>query len=78
MDKIPWNRVILDEFISLALLTPEEEKIVRTRAAGWSRVKQCHACNMSLSTLDRTIKKLKSTYRFVSGYSDVLPENIDF
>lgn len=78
MDKVPWNRVILDEFCSLALLTPLEEKIVRTRAAGWSRVQQCHAYGMSLATLDRTIKKLKSTYAAVQEYSYVLPENIDF
>lgn len=78
MEKVPWNRVILDEFCSLALLTPLEEKIVRTRAAGWSRVQQCHAYGMSLATLDRTIKKLKNTYAAVQEYSYVLPENIDF
>ena len=27
MDSVPWNRVILEEFISLAILTPEEEKM---------------------------------------------------
>lgn len=78
MDKVPWNRVILDEFFSLALLTPEEEKIIRTRAAGWSQCRQCHAYGMSLATLNRIIKKAKQKYDFVKRYSDVLPENLNF
>lgn len=78
MDKIPWNRVILDEFVSLALLTEEEENIVRARAAGWSRVKMCHAFNMSLATVDRTIKTVKTKYEYAKNYSELLPEMIDF
>lgn len=78
MEKVPWNRVILDEFCSLALLTPLEENIIRTRAAGWSRVEQCHAYGISLATLDRIIKKLKKSYHSVEKYSELLPPNIDF
>lgn len=78
MDKVPWNRVILDEFCSLALLSPLEENIIRTRAAGWSRVEQCHAYGISLATLDRIIKKLKKSYHSVEKYSELLPPNIDF
>ena len=78
MDKVPWNRVILDEFCSLAILTPLEEKIIRTRAAGWSRVQLCHAYGMSLATLDRYIRKLKNSYNSVQEYSYILPKNIDF
>lgn len=78
MDKVRWNRVILDEFCSLAILTPLEEKIIRTRAAGWSRVQKCHAYGMSLATLDRYIRKLKNSYNSVQEYSYILPKNIDF
>lgn len=78
MDKVPWNRVILDEFVSLALLTDEEEKIVRARAAGWSRIKMCHTFNMSLATVDRIIKDLKQKYSYAQAYSELLPEMIDF
>ena len=78
MDKVPWNRAILNEFISLALLTPEEEKIVRARALGWSRVRMCNEFNMSLATLDRMIKHLKIKYQYATMYSDILPKDIDF
>ena len=78
MDSVPWNRVILEEFISLAILTPEDEKILRTRAAGWSQIRQCHACNMSLATLNRRIRKLKKDYDFCRKYSKLLPENLKF
>lgn len=78
MDKIPWNRVILEEYISLALLTEEEEKIVRTRAAGWSQVKQCRAFSMSPATLGRKIKKLKTKYESLTSYSATLPIDLDF
>ena len=29
--QVPWNKIILETFISLAVLTDEEEKILRTR-----------------------------------------------
>lgn len=78
MDTVPWNRVILDEFCSLALLTPLEENIVRTRAAGWSQVKQCHKFNVSLATITRIVRKLKKEYESCRKYSDILPENLKF
>ena len=32
--EVPWNKLILEEFIKEALLTKEEEMIIRTRIAG--------------------------------------------
>lgn len=78
MDKVPWNRVIYQEFVSLAYLTPEEANILETRIAGWSQVKQCQACNMSLATLNRKIRDIRDKYDSVQRYSEVLPENLDF
>lgn len=78
MCKVPWNRVIYNEFVSLAYLTPEEEKILQTRIDGWSQVKQCNAYNMSLATLNRKIKRLKDKYESVQPYSEQLPKDLDF
>ena len=71
--QVPWNSVILDEFISLALLTEDEEKIMRTRIAGWTRTKQAMELGMSLSSIDRIISTLKHKYDDVQRYSDILP-----
>lgn len=72
--QVLWNKTILEEFIRLALLSEEEERIVRTRALGWSRAKQCIEFWMSESTLDRIIKRLKLKYDSVQPYSDILPK----
>ena len=76
--QVPWDQRVLDEFIRQALLSEEDQWLMRTRAAGWSRVQQCHAYGMSLATLDRYIRKLKNSYNSVQEYSYILPQNIDF
>lgn len=72
--QVPWNKIILDEFVELALLTEDEQKIMRTRIAGWTRVKQSMEFGMSLSSIDRTIATLKHKYDGVQKHSNVLPE----
>lgn len=74
MKDIIWNKIILDEFIKLAILTETEEKILRTRIAGWSRVKQSMEFNMSLSTVDCIIKMINQKYDMVQPYSTILPK----
>lgn len=78
MDKVPWDKVILREFLSIAFVTDEEEQILRTRIAGWSQVKQCHKLHMSLATLNRRIRKLKDKYISAQKHSKILPKNLDF
>lgn len=75
MKKVPMTRVVLDEFSDLALLTDEDKEILRTRALGWSGVKQCRVLCMSQATLSRRIEEMKLKYEFLSqrGY---LPPNI--
>lgn len=63
----------MDEFISLASLSEDEELIIRARAAGWSRVKMCHEFNMSLAAIDRIVARLKRKYDAGQPYSDKLP-----
>ena len=71
--QVPWGKVILEEFIAEAMLTKEEEMIIRTRVAGWSRTKQAMEFGMSLSTVDRIIKRLKVKYDKAQKYSPILP-----
>lgn len=78
MDKVPWNPVIYKEFVSLSYLTKEEEKILKTRIAGWNQAAQIDELHISLATLNRRIKKLKDKYYSVVKYSKILPENLKF
>lgn len=37
--QVLWSKIILEEFVRLATLTPDEEHVLRTRVSGWTRVK---------------------------------------
>ena len=76
--EVPWCKIILEEFIAEAALTEEEEEIIRTRVAGWSRTKQADKLGMSLSTVDRIIKRLKVKYDNVQKFSPILPPRRSF
>ena len=71
--QVPWNKVILEEFIRLAALTADEEIIMRTRVAGWSRVEQARKLGLSIATVDRLIASCKKKYDAVERYSYILP-----
>ena len=72
-NQVPWNKIILEEFINLALLTKDEEMILRTRIYGWTVREQAGRLNMSVSGVNRIIKKIKNKYDTVEKYSAVLP-----
>lgn len=71
--QVPWNKIIVETFVSEALLTKEEEMILRTRVAGWSRTKQAMELNISISTVDAIIARLKKKYDNVAKYNPLLP-----
>lgn len=71
--QVPWNKVILETFIEDAILTKEEEMIMRTRVAGWSRVRQSQEFGMSIATIDRIIRRLKVKYDNAQKYNPILP-----
>ena len=64
---------MLEAFIKEACLTPEEEHIMRTRVAGWTRIQQAEKLGMSVSTVDAIIKRLKIKYDEAQKYSLILP-----
>ena len=71
--QVPWNLIILEEFIRIGALTEDEEKVMRTRVAGWPRQKQATKLGMSVSNLDKIIKRLKKKYDQCQPYSPILP-----
>lgn len=72
-NKVIWTKLVLERFIQLANLTEEEEIVIRTRAAGWSRVKQAMELNISISGIDRIISRLRKKYDEVQRLDPILP-----
>lgn len=71
--QVPWNKIILEEFIRLAILTKDEEAVMRTRVAGWTRVEQSMKLGMSLAKVDKITARLKKKYDGVQRYIAILP-----
>lgn len=71
--QVVWTKFILERFIDVGNLTKEEEAVMRTRAAGWTRTEQSMKLGMSLSTIDRIIKRLKVKYDRAQKYDVLLP-----
>ena len=71
--QVIWTKLILERFIAEGNLTKFEEMVMRTRVAGWSRVKQHQEFHCSLATIDRTIRVLKRKYDEVQKYDPILP-----
>lgn len=72
-NKILWNKIILDEFIKLGMLTDLEEHILRLRIAGYQIEEIAFRTNMSRSSINNYIKLLKQKYDAVQPYSEILP-----
>lgn len=71
--QVIWSKLILETFISEANLTKDEEMIMRTRVAGWSRTKQAMELCMSVSAVDKIIARLKVKYDHAAKYNPLLP-----
>lgn len=71
--QVCWTKAIVEEFIAQAMLSKEEEVIMRTRAAGWTRTQQSMQLNMSLSKVDKIIARLKVKYDAVEKGNPLLP-----
>lgn len=72
--QVVWTKIVLERFIEIGCLTKEEEAVMRTRAAGWTRVEQSMKLGMSLSAIDRITKRLKIKYDYVQEQDKLLPE----
>lgn len=60
---IDWTKEIYEKFLENAILTDEEKEILYYRIIKhWPQVKQADELHISLSTLNRTLKKCKCKY----------------
>lgn len=60
--KLILTKAMIDGFIVNGCLNHEDEQIVRLRMAKWSREKIAEEMHISVSTLDKRIKRLKDVY----------------
>lgn len=63
----------MERFIELSALTPEEEMVLRTRIAGHTIIQQSMELDMSVSSINRIIKRLKIKYDDVAKFDPMLP-----
>lgn len=71
--QVVWTKMIVETFIEEAMLSKEEEMVLRTRASGMPRTEQAERLNMSISKLDKIIATLKKKYDNVAKYNPLLP-----
>lgn len=71
--QVIWTKIILEEFIASANLTPLEEHVMRTRAAGWTITQQAMSFHVSEATVNRIVARLKKKYDAVQKYNAILP-----
>ena len=71
--QVPWTKLIVEEFIQEAMLSKDEEYIIRTRAKGYTITQQADALNMSVDNVNKIIARLKKKYDEVQKYDPLLP-----
>ena len=68
---VQWTKTALETFIEEACLNEEDEKIIRMRAKGRSRVRIANEMNMSLSCLDKHIQTMRKKYEKIKKYKEL-------
>lgn len=74
MNDIPWNKIALSEFRSLACLSDEEDIVLQDWADGKSVVKTSMDRSMSTRQVDKLRNQIRKKYDAVQIYTPLLPQ----
>ena len=74
MNDIPWNKIALAEFRSLACLSDEENIVLQDWANGKSVVKTSMDRSMSTRQVDKLRNQIRKKYDAVQIYTPLLPK----
>lgn len=74
MNDIPWNKIALAEFRSLACLSDEEDIVLQDWADGKSVVNTSMARSMSTRQVDKLRNQIRKKYDAVQIYTPLLPK----
>lgn len=69
-----WTKKILETFIEEGNLNSRQAYIIRTRAMGYTILKQADELHLSVDQVNKEIAQLKKLYDFTQKTSDILPE----
>ena len=72
--QILWTKPVLEAFIKEGNLNSRQEFIIRTRAKGYSIVKQAQELNLSVDQVNKEIAILKKLYDATQLHSNILPK----
>lgn len=74
MNDIPWNKIALAEFRSLACLSDEEDIVLQDWADGKSVVNTSMIRSMSTRQVDKLRNQIRKKYDAVQIYTPLLPK----
>ena len=72
--QILWTKPVLETFIKEGNLNKRQEYIMRTRAKGYSIVKQAQELNLSVDQVNKEVATLKKLYDATQINSNILPK----
>lgn len=74
MNDIPWNKITLAEFRSLACLSADENIVLQDWADGKSVVNTSMSRSMSTRQVDKLRNQIRKKYDDVQIYTPLLPK----
>lgn len=74
MNDIPWNKIALEEFRSLACLSDEEDIVLQDWADEKSIVDTSMSRSMSTRKVDKLRNQIRKKYDAVQIYTPLLPK----
>lgn len=69
-----WTKAVVDAFINEGNLNERQIFIVKTRAQGYTIVKQAEELHLSVDQVNKDIADLKKLYDYTQKSSSILPE----
>ena len=71
-----WTKKVLETFIDEGNLNMRQEKILRTRAAGYSIAMIAEELNLSVNQINKNIAEIRKIYDATQIHSVVLPKRL--
>ena len=71
--QVIWTKPVLEAFIKEGNLNKRQEFIIRTRAQGYTIIKQATELNLSVDQVNKEIAHLRKIYDATQIHSHILP-----